>query len=139
MRWPSFRASILKRVLGGQSNKFTWSTSISDSQDPPRPFFIILPETGQWDLSRRLHLSSLLIINMFFQLIFLILNRKTLKIDVILSKKWQKSYVFRLKTGNLWSKIGSHFLSKKRWFLVENCLFRWVHELQLLKNDDWSD
>ena len=100
MRWSSFRASILKRVLGGKSNKFTWSTSISDSQDPPRPFFIILPETGQRDLSRRLHLSSLLIINMFFfQLIFFILNRKTLKIDVILSKKWQKSYVFQLKNG----------------------------------------
>ena len=48
--WPmrmSKKSEVLKRVLGGKSNKFTQGTSISDSQDPPRPFFIILPETGQ--------------------------------------------------------------------------------------------
>ena len=48
--WPmrmSKKSEVLKRVLGGKSNKFTSSTSISDSQDPPRPFFIILSETGQ--------------------------------------------------------------------------------------------
>ena len=52
---------------------------------------------------------------MFIHLIFFILNRKTLKIDVILSKNCQKRYKIRPKTeflsfflvemGHFWSEI----------------------------------
>ena len=124
MRWSSFRASILKRVLGGKSNKFTWSTSISDSQEsPPRPFFIILPETGQRDLSRRLHLSSLLIINMFFFSIniFYIKQKNTQNRRHFVQKMAEK-LCLPTKKRYLWSKM-DYFLSKKDDFVSKIALF----------------
>ena len=140
--WPmrmSKKSEVLKRVLGGKSNKFTSSTSISDSQDPPRPFFIILSETGQWDSSGGL--SFIFTDNKYvFSINIFYITQKILEIIAILSENCRKKLLTQAKNTPF---LRVFFLWRKRIFELDCWIFDSKSPIlavyELVKNDDWSD